>query len=44
MVEQLRKRLTSLRALAEWLFTEHKAYMAVDEPFVHQSGDLLDTY
>jgi hypothetical protein len=40
----LRERLTSLRTLAEWLFTEHKAYMAVREPLAPQSGDLLDSY
>jgi hypothetical protein len=43
-VEQLRERLISMRALAEWLFTEHKAYRAVREPPVQQSSDLLDTY
>lgn len=44
MVDQLSDRLTSMRALAEWLFTEHKAYMAVREPLAPVSNDLLDTY
>jgi hypothetical protein len=41
---QLRNRLTSMRALAKWLFTEHKAYMAVREPLAERNHDLLDTY
>jgi len=43
-VEQLRRRLTSMRALAEWLFTQHKAYTAVREPPAPHTDDLLDTY
>jgi hypothetical protein len=43
-VEQLRERLTSMRAVASWLFTAHKAYQPVREPLAHDSSDLLDSY
>ena len=43
-VERLRETLTSMRGVAEWLFTEHKAYMAVREPLVELRNGLLDSY
>lgn len=44
IVEQLRERLRSLRAVTEWLFTGHGAYRAVREPLVRQPDELLDSY
>ena len=43
-VEQLRERLTSMRAVAAWLFTAHGAYKAIREPLVKQPDELLDSY
>ena len=43
-VECLRQKLTSMRAVAQWLFTEHKAYTPIREPIAPAAADLLDTY
>jgi hypothetical protein len=43
-VEELRARLTSLRGLAEWMFTEHEAYMAVRPALREAAGSLRDSY
>ena len=43
-VEQLREKLTSLRELANWLFTEHRAYQAIRQPPSGDSCALLESY
>jgi hypothetical protein len=43
-VERLRERLTSLRSVAEWLFTEHDAYVAVRPAAGRDEGTLLESY
>jgi uncharacterized SAM-binding protein YcdF (DUF218 family) len=43
-VLQLRERLTSLRALAAWLFTEHEQYRPVREAPPQNRADLLQSY
>ena len=43
-VEQLRERLTSIRAVASWPFTAHNAYRSVREPLAHDPDDLLKSY
>jgi hypothetical protein len=43
-VKQLRGRVTSMREIARWLFTKHKAYRSVREPVGPQSSALLDSY
>jgi hypothetical protein len=44
VLDALKPRLTSLRALTSWIFTEHKAYTAVRPLPDAQGGDLLDSY
>jgi hypothetical protein len=48
VVEELRKRLTSLRAVAGWLFTEHGQYQAVRMPLTRDTARynqaLLESY
>jgi hypothetical protein len=43
-VEQHRQRMTSLRTVAEWLFTRHAQYTALREPPASHQQDLLDSY
>jgi uncharacterized SAM-binding protein YcdF (DUF218 family) len=43
-VELLCRRLTSLRALAAWLFTEHKQYQPVRERHGTDSAESMATY
>ena len=43
-VMRLRERLTSLRALATWLFTEHKQYQSIREDPAQDIGNLRESY
>ena len=43
-VLELRARLTSLRAVAAWLFTEHGQYQAIRQSALVDDGELLESY
>jgi hypothetical protein len=43
-VMQHREKFTSMRALATWLFTRHKAYQSLREPLLPKAGDLMESY
>jgi len=43
-VLELRAQLTSLRALAAWLFTAHRQYQAIRESELIADGELLESY